>query len=876
MAKTEVQATVGRRKRFYWTPARSSQTNRGAALAAGFGIVYVLAAVTCWNFAASQNGIALLWLNNGWLAAGLLLLRARLATLLAALSLATDFCCAVFLGHSGLAQAGLIASFDLVETYFAAVLIRNFCGAGLDTTRIRRYAMLITVCAVPPTIAYGTLSAGIGHWLFGESFMRLSANWAVGDYLGMVVGVPAGLILSRPKRLQRAGTASTAESLFMAFGITMVAVAAFFLNHRMPIFLVMPLMILAGHRLSPPLVSLTLISVTAASAFLTFSGIGPFVEAGHVGSGENLGLQAFLAAMDISTMIALCTVVQSARTLNSAKLALARLTLAKDYLSRRGLELEDALASNAASEAKYRLLAENATDIILQYDLNGKIVFASPSVRQLGYEPKDVIGFQMGDFAHPDEKQRIGDARTRILAGESGEKRAELRAQRADGKWLWFETNPAIIHDETGRIIGAVTALRDVTAQRSLKEQLHQKRAEAETSAIAKSDFLANMSHEIRTALTGMLGFAGLLEGLQDLSPTARKYADRIVTSGESLLAVVNDILDFSKLDADRVELDPHPFDPQALLAETLELFSVEAVRKGLELKTEIEGRLPSAVYADGTRVRQVLSNLLSNAIKFTETGGLTVTAHYEAKGGGQLRLAVHDTGSGIPADSLQRLFLRFSQFDGSTTRHHGGTGLGLAISKRLTEMMGGEIGVESTEGKGSTFWFTIEAAPAELPSRADAAEIQGLSGTSARILVVDDVAINRELIRSLLSPFGYDLKEAQNGAEAVAAAMAEPFDLILMDMQMPGMDGLAATRLIRQTCNSNHATPILGLSGNVLPKHLAECAEAGMNLHIAKPINTTELLTRIVQWTQANEAGDRVKPVSSLPSPTSPCAAPA
>jgi signal transduction histidine kinase/ActR/RegA family two-component response regulator len=409
--------------------------------------------------------------------------------------------------------------------------------------------------------------------------------------------------------------------------------------------------------------------------------------------------------------------------------------------------------------------------------------------------------------------------------------------------------------DEVGELARALAVFREnaLTKER-LDAELVRSRVAAEAAkaaALAKTEFLANMSHEIRTPLTGMLGFAGLLEGLQDLSPTARKYADRIATSGQALLSVVNDILDFSKLDADRIELDPHPFDPRALVAETVDLVAAEASRKGLELDKAFDGVLPAAVFADSSRVRQVLLNLLTNAIKFTDTGAVTVSAGYQA---GRLRLAVSDTGVGVPADRLDRLFQRFSQVDGSITRQYGGTGLGLAICKRLTELMGGQIEVESEVGAGSTFWFTVDAPRAEPERPAAAPRAPEVCDGAARILVVDDVAVNRELVRTMLSPFGYELAEAANGAEGVAAAMAGPFDLILMDLQMPGMDGMSATRAIRQTCEANRDTPILALSANVLPVHIAGCAEAGMNDHIAKPISPTELLTKIAFWTQAPE----------------------
>jgi PAS domain S-box-containing protein len=525
-------------------------------------------------------------------------------------------------------------------------------------------------------------------------------------------------------------------------------------------------------------------------------------------------------------------------------------------------EAREARERLAESEARYRLLADSVHDLIVRYDRQGVIEYISPSVRQFGYEPADLIGRNAAEF---EDREFALQTQVELASYAAGGplpdgKPNETCARRADGAWVWLEGTSSAIRDKSGAFVGVVTVLRDVTARRAMEDELRRKRVEAEAATVAKSEFVANMSHEIRTPLTGMLGFVGLLEGLEGLPPTAAKYVDRIATSGQALLSVVNDILDFSKLDADRLELDPHPFDPAALVTETLGLVGAEAARKGLSVCKEVQGVMPAAVLADRSRVRQVLLNLLTNAIKFTDNGRVTVKARHLDENGGRLSIAVTDTGVGIPPDRQNRLFERFSQVDGSTTRQYGGTGLGLAISKGLIDKMGGEIGFESREGQGSTFWFTVDAPLAEL-EEAPAAPMQpepddGL--TAARILVVDDVAMNRELVRTMLSPFGYELVEAASGAEAVAAAMAGSFDLILMDLQMPGMDGLAATRAIRQACDLNHDAPIVALSANALPVHLAECAQAGMDDHIAKPIAPAELLTKIARWTAPSESSSK------------------
>jgi PAS domain S-box-containing protein len=520
-------------------------------------------------------------------------------------------------------------------------------------------------------------------------------------------------------------------------------------------------------------------------------------------------------------------------------------TQLRDITARK--QAETALAE---SEARYRMLADRATDIILQTDAEGVIGYISPACRRLGYAPEEMVGRQALEFIHEDDRDLTVERLRSLFAGtpQTESERREYRAIPKDGgPSVWLEGNSSVIQGEDGRIVGAVSLLRDVTERRAFEDELHRKRAEAEAATIAKSEFLANMSHEIRTPLTGIMGFAGLLEDVEGLPPTAHTFAARIATASRALLAVVNDILDFSKIEAGQIELHSEAFDPGVFVAETTELVMAQAHEKRLMLTVRREGALPPAVSADAGRLRQVLLNLLTNAVKFTDAGGVTVTVSHA---GEVLRLEVTDTGLGIAPDRTQRLFQRFSQADGSINRQYGGTGLGLAICKSLTQVMGGQIGVVSEPGRGSTFWFSIAAPPCAATQTDAAAPESEFEAGPARILVVDDAPVNRELVGVLLSVFGHDLTEAGGGAEAVEAASRATFDLILMDLQMPGMDGLAATREIRARCPLNRATPIVALSANILPMHLDACREAGMDDHIGKPIDTRELLTKVARWT--------------------------
>ena len=518
----------------------------------------------------------------------------------------------------------------------------------------------------------------------------------------------------------------------------------------------------------------------------------------------------------------------------------------------RRLRLErQALSLAMESEHRYRAMAEHSPDVILRYDLDGRLEYISPACRNYGYDPVAMIGQNVAAFLDPEDVDRNVEYRIGIAQGREpakGEKNI-WRCRDATGRPVAFESATSPISDPDGRIVGAMAAMRDVTTRLKLEEELRNKREEAEAAVVAKGQFLANMSHEIRTPLTGVIGFAGLLEAMKDLPPEARQYAARIHTSGEALLNIVNDILDFSKLEAEQFEIGGHPFSPAGLVEDTVSLVRVQADQKGLRVEVDPMPSVPPCLVGDDQRIRQVFLNLLTNAVKFTEAGEVRVSAAYDRQVN-RLRITVSDTGIGIAPEFTGRLFQRFSQIDGSNTRRYGGSGLGLAICKGLVEIMGGEIGVDSQPGIGSTFWFTVSVAPAEAAPPEEAPGPTPLDVRRLSLLVVDDVTTNRELVTAMLAPFGVQITEAVNGAAALEATGNQAFDLILMDLQMPVMDGLSATAAIRASANVNSRTPILALSANVLPAQIEACRLAGMDDHIAKPINPGELLAKVAQWT--------------------------
>jgi PAS domain S-box-containing protein len=395
---------------------------------------------------------------------------------------------------------------------------------------------------------------------------------------------------------------------------------------------------------------------------------------------------------------------------------------------------------------------------------------------------------------------------------------------------------------------GTISVSANITDAKRAAAEIEASRDAAEAANQAKSAFLASMSHEIRTPMNGVLGFADLLLET-DLSAVQRRHLRGIQEAGKSLLALINDILDLSKIEAGKLEVERVPMSPDAIVDGAVSILRSQFAAKAIDLRFEHASDVPVWVEGDPTRVRQILLNLMSNALKFTDRGHVTVRSGLErGEKGDLLRFEVEDTGMGIPADRQHLLFRDFSQIDRSTTRRFGGTGLGLAICKRLAEAMGGEIGVISEPGKGSTFWFTVAGARTAAPEGAEAIPA-GEIHLPAKILVAEDLPMNQLVIEGYLRSVGHEVAFAANGREAVEALRTDRFDLVLMDVEMPEMDGIAATRAIRGSDGPMHDVPIVALTANALLEDAALCKAAGMNDFLSKPIDRRALYAMIARW---------------------------
>ncbi len=466
------------------------------------------------------------------------------------------------------------------------------------------------------------------------------------------------------------------------------------------------------------------------------------------------------------------------------------------------------------------------------------------------------------------------------LQQERSQANVMLQMRDQEGTVRTFMVNCSPVLGNGGTYRGVLASFDDVTLLEEKKKELSSAKEAAESANRAKSEFLANMSHEIRTPMNAVLGFTDVLRrGLAESTEQQVHYLDTIHTNGKHLLELINDILDLSKVEAGHLELESTETPIHQMAFDVVEVLGVKAREKGISLSYESAGKLPDLIMSDPTRLRQMLTNLVGNAIKFTSHGGVRVVSRVvKSRSHQDLVIDVIDTGIGMKPESLNRLFNAFTQADSSTTRKFGGTGLGLVISRKFARAMNGDVTVASELGKGSTFtiripllpgktarWIDADAAGQELSrSRASrGVDPSQLRLKAARVLVVDDGEPNRELIRLVLKRSGLTVDEAENGQYAVAAVEKQKYDIILMDMQMPVMDGYEAATLLR---NMGHVMPIIALTGHAMKGDEEKCREAGCSGYLAKPVNIDELLRTV---------GDIVGRDNSLPIPPPIVAAP-
>ena len=515
-----------------------------------------------------------------------------------------------------------------------------------------------------------------------------------------------------------------------------------------------------------------------------------------------------------------------------------------------------------SSEERFRHLLSIASDGVHILDGDGNLVMWSNSfLRMLGYSEAEAATLNVADWDAATPRDLLSPLiRTRMKIPAV----FETRHRRRDGSEFDAEINASGI--ELGGRAYLYASARDVSERKAHDEELCKARLDAENAAKAKSDFLAMMSHEIRTPITSVLGVSDLLRQTP-LSPEQDGYVKTLRSSTRTLLTILNDILDISKIEAGKVLIEAATFDLHEAVREVVDLGKGSASKKGLAVDLTISEEVPAIVTGDSTRVRQILFNLMSNAIKFTEQGSVIVRLRVQDKSdhGATVIFEVADTGIGITRDQMEHLFTAFCQADQTTTRRFGGTGLGLAIAKKLVELMGGDIGVQSQPGDGATFWFSLpfDFGDAAVLAAPDSPAIPPAPARPQRplsILLAEDNRINQMLVRSMLQKFGHSVRVAENGRQALDAVIAEDFDAVLMDMQMPEMDGEEATRRIRALPPPKNRVPVLALTADVMLEHRERYLRAGVDELVAKPIDWLVLSEALAVHT-APAAGDAPAP---------------
>jgi PAS domain S-box-containing protein len=531
-------------------------------------------------------------------------------------------------------------------------------------------------------------------------------------------------------------------------------------------------------------------------------------------------------------------------------------------------QVEKALAE---SEGRARAFFSNSPNMMYTKDLDQRLTFVNPEYL---------------NFYGQTEAETLNRKTTRDV---DPERRDELQLESSAGKIHALLVTKFPIYDTDGVIRGLGGVNTDVTELRNREKEVRIARDEAEMAAEmfkeaadkaqiadrAKSDFLASMSHELRTPLNGTLGMATLLldSGLND---EQTKMVDTIRASGQSLLMILNDILDLSKIEADEMELENHDFGLAALLSGIEDMWRPLAVAKGLNWDCRADSATAPVLFGDSDRIRQIIFNLVSNALKFTETGSISITVMQSVRDSGLIEntFEIADTGTGIPDGMKERLFEKFTQADASITRRYGGTGLGLAICKSLVERMDGEIDYESGPD-GTIFKFTVICPPGSPDTVADRDKDGGATtetlavpatSRSLNVLIAEDNAVNQQVIQLMLLRAGHHCDLVGNGLEAVAAVQAHPYDLVIMDIQMPEMDGISATQRIRALGGPYEALPIIALTANAMKGDREQYLAAGMNDYVAKPIEPTHLNAAIARQTAA--AADVIPPRAPNPAP--------
>lgn len=802
------------------------------------------------NLTRGEGRIAVVWLANAFLVAVILRSEKRRVLYYLAGAFAANIAANFLVGDTA-AQGIALAAINLFEMTLIWLLMQRFGLAKPDMQRLGELGKFCLVGGLLAPLASGLLAGlffSVGTW---ESFLMSWLLWTTTDGLGMILLSPAVMVvidLVKSRQTQRGSrslvTFNTNRWEWLAIqSFTLASAVTIFWFLSFPVFfLIAPLVLLNAFRLGTPGTSVSIVSIAIVVVIAAAFETGPFYSVELSLTAKLFILQFFLLScfavgMPTSAM------------------------LAEKAMIRHSLRVHREVSNS---------MLENMSEVIFRTDNELQWQFLNSAWEKLtGRSVEDSLGRDVVEIFDIDGPDVLESHLKPIQSGATTRSRFEGSFHHEDGSKVDVELSLSRLPSDDGSFVGVVGSIRDVTARNQMEQNLVSARVSAEKAADAKTRFLASMSHEIRTPMNGVLGFTQLLLD-SDLPVEQKSYAEMILDSGNAMMRLLNNILDISKVEAGQTNSTIEPLSIRHVLKNCVGLMAPIANQKQFNVNLEIDETVPELVLADADHLRQIMLNLLGNAVKFTEAGAVTVTAKADNDGAGKMNLhvIVRDTGIGIPSDRLEAIFAPFEQADANTSRTFGGSGLGLTISRQLISVMGGMIDVRSIEGKGTTFHIQVpvgiheaqtvgETAKAKNQSVAgsgDEMEQSAVKTSNGKILLAEDHDINQILIVEMIKRLGYHTVLAVNGEDAVekvdaAARENAPFDLVLMDVQMPVMDGYLATESIRSNGHSKEQLPILAITANAYPEDIEHCLQSGMQGHIPKPVMIDILQSSLKEW---------------------------
>ncbi|WP_164089114.1 ATP-binding protein [Sphingorhabdus sp. YGSMI21] len=798
-----------------------------------------------------EGRIAVVWLANAVLVAVILRSAKRHVPYYLAGAFLANIAANLLAGDTVLNATALAAinQFEIILIWF---LMQKLGATRPNMQRIWDLGKFCLIGGLVAPLASGFL-AGLmfasGTW---QSFLMSWLQWTTTDGLGMILLSPA--IMVAIDAFQRADRSNGSRSIWVFSAnrwewlaiqsFTLIAAATIFWVLSFPVFfLVAPLVLLNAFRLGTPGTSVSIVLIAIVVVIGAAFETGPFYSVDLSLTAKLFILQFFLLSCFAVGMPTAAMLTEKASI-------------------RRSLSIHREVSNS---------MLENMNEVLFRTNSDLQWLFLNPAWQKLtGLPTEECLGRDMGEIFAAEDFEALKTQLGPVRCGAIQRARFEGSIANASGDVLAVELSFSRLAEKDGSFLGIVGSIRDITARKQMEQKLIAARVGAEEAADAKTRFLANMSHEIRTPMNGVLGFTQLLLDA-DLPEEEKNHAQMILDSGNAMMRLLNDILDISKVEAGREKSNIAPMSTQHVLQSCVHLMAPIADQKKLDLKLEIDDNVPEMVLADANHLRQIILNILGNAVKFTSSGSVSVsaTAKQAAADKMEMQVMVRDTGIGIPSNRLEAIFSPFEQASPQTSTIFGGSGLGLTISRQLASIMGGTITVDSNEGAGTTFTVQFPAGT-EAASSVGTGKSEGKQPMTAtndpaeppvgrvdngKILIAEDHDINQILIAEMIKKLGYQPVLAVNGEDAIAKVEAaaeenRPFNLVLMDVQMPVMDGYEATESIRQKGYPKEELPILAITANAYPEDIARCMQAGMQGHIAKPVMFDTLKSSLRDWT--------------------------